>query len=393
MSVDAMLQVVFWGCLFQVVYTYFLYPVILFMAYSVSQVRRDLHYLMNRRSRRAGSLSRDDLPAVSLIVAAHNEEECLAEKLANVLDLDYPADKLQAIFVSDGSIDRTNEILSEVDDPRFSIVLLPQRGGKANALNEGVKRAAHNVLVFSDASTLFEPDAIRKLVRHFSDRRTGVVCGSLQFRGSHESKQTEGVYWKYESVLRLMESRLGATLTASGAIYATRRVCYRPIPPGTILDDFIIPMTARGLGYEVAYDPEAVGLELAADSVSGEFARRVRLAAGSFRALPYLLRIRLRGFTWLAFISHKVMRWLVPFPMVGMLLCSLALLGHPIYRWLLLGQALMFAWAGIGLLFRRHLGRIPGALVGYFLLAMNAAFLVGFVKSVFRREVTWQRTT
>jgi len=393
MSSHSIAPLGFWACLCLVSYTYFLYPIILFAAYSISQVRRDLKYLVNRRGRRAQSLSLEELPAVSLVVAALNEEKCMPEKLSNVLSLDYPAEKLQAIFVSDGSTDQTNEILAAFKDPRITTLLLPVRQGKANALNEGVALALHQILVFSDASTMFEPDAIRKMVRHFVDDRNGVVCGSLQFSGTVESRQTEGVYWQYESMLRLMEARLGATLTASGAIYAVRRECYRPVPPATILDDFLTPMNARTLGYRVLYDPEAVGTEVAAETVSGEFTRRVRLAAGSFRALPHLLRGRLRGFALMAFVSHKLMRWIVPFPLIGILLCSLLLLDQPFYRLMFVGEIVFLLWAAAGLAFRRHLESIPGALVGYFLVAMNTAFLVGFVKSIFWREIKWHRTT
>jgi cellulose synthase/poly-beta-1,6-N-acetylglucosamine synthase-like glycosyltransferase len=393
MSLDKALQATLWICLLFVLYTYLLYPVLLFMAYSISQMRRDLQYLVNRRGRRTAELPSEELPAVSLIVAALNEEQRLPGKLANTLELDYPTDRIEAIFVSDGSTDKTNELLTTARDPRISAVILPARRGKANAINEGVARASHSILVFSDASTLFAPDAIRRLVRHFVNPRVGVVCGALSFVGTAESRQTEGVYWKYESMLRLMEARMGATLTASGAIFAVRRECFCPILPNTILDDLIIPMNARKLGYQVCYDPEAVAAEVAAESVAGEFMRRVRIAVGSFRALPQLIRMRLRGFALIAFLSHKLMRWIVPFPLLGALVCSVLLVRHPLYQIMFACEAIFLLWAGIGLAFRRRLEGVPGALVGYFLLAMNAAFLVGFFKVIFRREITWQRTS
>jgi cellulose synthase/poly-beta-1,6-N-acetylglucosamine synthase-like glycosyltransferase len=190
-----------------------------------------------------------------------------------------------------------------------------------------------------------------------------------------------------------MEARLGATLTASGAIFAARRECYRPIPNNAILDDFITPMNARRLGYRVLYDPEAVGTEIAADTVAGEFTRRVRLAAGSFRALPYLIRTPLKGFALVAFLSHKLMRWMVCFPLIGMFVSTVLLLQHPLYRVLFAGEVAFLLWAGLGLAFRDRLQRIPGALLGYFLFAMNAAFLIGFVKAVSGRDIAWHRTT
>jgi cellulose synthase/poly-beta-1,6-N-acetylglucosamine synthase-like glycosyltransferase len=355
-------------------------------------MRRDWRYLIGRNDRRIAGRTGDEIPSVDFIVAAYNEESCLHEKINNLKQLDYPPDKLRIIFVSDGSTDRTNELLQAEDGPGFRVIVVPQRGGKANALNYAAEEAHAKILVFSDASTLFATDAVRKLVRHFFDPTVGVVCGALQFEGSAESKQTDGLYWKYESMLRLMESRLGATLTASGAIYALRSECYQALPPGSVIEDFLIPMNARKLNYRVLYDPEAVATEFAAGSVKGEFTRRVRLAVGSFRALSELIRVPMRGFTLLAFVSHKLLRWLVPFFLIGILISNAILVRHFYYGLLLLGQLLFYLWAAMGFLFRPQMGRFRFALVGYFLLAMNLAFLVGFCRYLAgRQEVTWQR--
>mgnify|MGYP005818474479 CR=1 FL=1 len=283
-----------------------LYPLVLLLAYGLVQVRRDLRYLGRRRDRRRSALKPEELPAVSFVIPAYNEEAHLPEKLANLRELDYPAAKIEVIFVSDGSTDGTNAILGAAGDANVRTVFLPVRQGKPNALNHGVARAAHDILIFSDAATLFEPDAVKKLVRHFADPTVGVVCGTLQFRATAESRQTEGVYWKYESMLRLMENCLGATLTASGAMYALRRECYRPLQISVLVEDFVIPMNARKRGYRVVYDPEAVGTKFAADSVAGEFTRRVRIAVGSFRALGELFRTPLRPFTHLSFFLAQV---------------------------------------------------------------------------------------
>jgi cellulose synthase/poly-beta-1,6-N-acetylglucosamine synthase-like glycosyltransferase len=385
-------QYIFWLCFFLTLYTYVFYPAILFSCYSLSQMRRDWRYLIGRNDRRIAGRTGDEIPSVDFIVAAYNEESCLHEKINNLKQLDYPPDKLRIIFVSDGSTDRTNELLQAEDGPGFRVIVVPQRGGKANALNYAAEEAHAKILVFSDASTLFATDAVRKLVRHFFDPTVGVVCGALQFEGSAESKQTDGLYWKYESMLRLMESRLGATLTASGAIYALRSECYQALPPGSVIEDFLIPMNARKLNYRVLYDPEAVATEFAAGSVKGEFTRRVRLAVGSFRALSELIRVPMRGFTLLAFVSHKLLRWLVPFFLIGILISNAILVRHFYYGLLLLGQLLFYLWAAMGFLFRPQMGRFRFALVGYFLLAMNLAFLVGFCRYLAgRQEVTWQR--
>jgi cellulose synthase/poly-beta-1,6-N-acetylglucosamine synthase-like glycosyltransferase len=382
----------FWISAFLILYTYFLYPCMLFVLYSASQVQRDWQYLTGRRNRRVNDPECEQLPSVSLIIAAYNEERQLPEKILNVRELDYPLTKLEVIIVSDGSDDRTSEILSEVKDNQIHAVLLPSRKGKANALNFGVAQATNEILVFSDASTLFAPNSIGKLVRHFSDPKVGVVCGILKFRATAESQQTEGIYWKYETMLRLMEARFGATLTASGAIYALRRQCFQTLSSDTVIEDFVVPMRARRLGYSVIFDPEAKAVEYAAPSVSGEFTRRVRLAVGSFRALGELIRVRMNTMTRLAFFSHKLLRWMVPFFLIVLLLCNLFFVKGALYAVIFLLQFAFYLWAALGYLFRDQMRRIRLGLLGYFWLAMNLAFLVGFWRFLIgRQESAWQR--
>ena len=246
-------EALFWASLLLVAHTYLLYPAVLFVAYGVAQLRRDCRYLARGSDRRCRDLSDDELPPVSLVIPAHNEEEGLPAKLANLAELDYPADRLEIVFVSDGSSDRTNPILAQAERPGLRSIEIASRAGKASALNRGVAEASHEVIVFSDASTLFARDAVRKLVRHFGNPQVGVACGTLRFQGNAEFQRTEGVYWRYEKALRVMESRLGATLTASGAIYALRRAAWRPLKADVMIDDFVVPFNARRLGYQGAY--------------------------------------------------------------------------------------------------------------------------------------------
>jgi cellulose synthase/poly-beta-1,6-N-acetylglucosamine synthase-like glycosyltransferase len=380
----------FWISCGVVVYTYILYPIILFLIYASVQLRRDVVYLLGRRDRRAARLGEGNLPSVSVVVAAYNEETRLAGKLANIQTLDYPRDRFEVIFVSDGSTDRTNEMLRSAAG-EIRCIFLEKRGGKARALNCAVAEARNDILVFSDASTLFEPDALRNLVRHFSDSRVGGVCGSVKFHSSKESQQTEGIYWKFESALRLMEARLGATLTASGAIYALRREAYQPLATDAVLDDFVVPMNSRRAGYRIQYDPEAIATEFAPDTIAGEFKRRIRLATGSFTVLTDFLSIPLDGITIFAFLSHKVCRWFVPFFLVALLVSNM-LLFRGAYKFFLFGQILFYLWAVLGFAFHSQMKRIPYALLGYFLFAMNLAFLVGFFRFVAgNRDVTWER--
>jgi cellulose synthase/poly-beta-1,6-N-acetylglucosamine synthase-like glycosyltransferase len=377
-----------------VVYAHIGYPVVLFVCYGLVQVKRDWQFLHHRRDRRRAELPDAELPTVTMLFAAYNEEEHLAEKIENTKQLSYPSGKLQIVIVSDGSSDRTNAILSTIEDPRFEIVIRSERAGKCAALAVAVERARNSIFVLCDGSTMFAPDALRKLVRHFQDPAIGAVCGALSFQCNAESSQTEGLYWKYETALRLMEARLGATLTPSGAIYAVRGDIYLPPSPDVLVDDILTLMNVRSAGFEVHYDPEAKAVDFPATSVAGEFHRRVRISTGSFRALPALLRVPKTRFTSFAFFSHKLLRWILPVLMTLVLISNLFLLQQPFYRFALIAQILILLWAALGFVFRKPLSGVRFSLVGYFLVAMNLAFLVGLLRSFSGgKEAAWQRTS
>jgi cellulose synthase/poly-beta-1,6-N-acetylglucosamine synthase-like glycosyltransferase len=393
-SFNLTLEVFFWSSLGLVVYTYFIYPAVLFVGYSLAQLRSDWRHLVGRKDRRVPALLGDAVPNITFVIPAYNEEGRLLQKLTNLREMDYPREKMQIIFVSDGSTDSTNDILKTVGDVNIETVILPQRSGKATALNHAVRRAQHEILVFSDASTLFAPDALRKLGRHFVDVRIGAVCGALQFHASLASQRTEGIYWKYESMIRLMEARLGATLTASGAVYALRREAYVPLDPSTVLDDFIIPMNARKAGYRIVYDPEATATDYGAEGVEGEFTRRVRLATGSFQSLLFLLRVKMGVLGRFALISHKLLRWFLPVLLCTLLISNLALVRQPMYAVFGVLQVFFFLWASLGFVFRKRLQGVRFALLAYYLLAMNLAFLLGMFRCFTNHhEATWQRVT
>lgn len=393
MSLSIAAIAVFWTCLFWCVYVYVLYPLLLLNACAIVQARRDWTYFSHRGDRRHRNTAAEGLPFVSIVIPVHNEANHLREKLENLRALDYPADRLEAIFISDGSTDESNAILQAEAAP-FRVVINSRQQGKAETLNRGVALASHPILVLCDAATILSPDAVRQLVRHFEAPHVGAVCGALQFRANAESRRTEGLYWRYESTIRLMEARLGATLTASGALYALRRECYRPLQSRDLLDDFVIPMNARALGYAVHYDPEATAVDVAGSSIEEEFTRRVRLAVGSFRALVPLLRVPLNWRTRWALLSHKVGRWLLPFVLLPMLVATLLLVPRPVYTAALAAQVGFYLLALLGMWLRRNGGRaqVKIASLAYYLLAMNAAFVVGFALLVFRHgETKWQR--
>ncbi len=381
----------FWAALGLVAYTYVGYPILLFLVSTAVEHGRAWRKRLSIPAAPATPPPADAL-GVSIVVAAHNEEAALPELIACLERLDYPRERLELVLVSDASSDGTDAYLASLRQPWIRIHRQPRRQGKAAALNAGVALARFPLLLLTDASTRPQPDALLLLARHFQDAAVGVACGALRFAHRKGSQRTEGAYWSYECLLRRMEGRLGATLTASGALYAVRKSCFPQLSSTSWIEDFLVPLHARREGYKVVYDPEAWAWETPAASVQGEFRRRVRLAIGSFRALGTLLRARVDVYTRWALVSHKLLRWCVPFLLLLALASNLALWPLPAYRLLLLAQLAGYALACMAGSGFKPLRRSRLAQGLYFFLAMNAAFLWGFVLFLRDRgETAWQQ--
>jgi cellulose synthase/poly-beta-1,6-N-acetylglucosamine synthase-like glycosyltransferase len=385
-----MIEIIFWVAVLLILYTYAIYPVALFAAAAGVQTWRDLRYALGRGERRVQA---SVMPPVSIVIPAYNEERVIEAKLRNALSLDYPADKLEVIVVSDGSTDRTNEIVRQAGQG-VKLIVQPTRGGKPAALNRGIAEATGEIVVITDANTLFDPAAVRYLVRHFADGCVGVVLGDLHCTAS-EGYESEQRYWDYERALKFLESRIGAVLGGQGGIYAIRRACYRPIPAETWVDDFVIGMHIRDAGYQIVYDTQAVAFEETTTSVEAEFVRKARIAAGNFQALASTWRLLnpLRGTIAFSFWSHKVLRWLAPFFMIAVFIANIFLLHHRFYQVTFSLQVLLY---GLGVL-GRFVSKRPGLLkifaLPYYFLFMNAALVVGLFRCVTSRQrATWQRT-
>jgi cellulose synthase/poly-beta-1,6-N-acetylglucosamine synthase-like glycosyltransferase len=384
-----MTKIIFWVSVALIVYNYAIYPGLLFAAASVVQTWRDLQYALGRRQRRARLQT---TPHVSIIIPAHNEERVIEEKLKNVGSLDYPREKLEVIVVSDGSEDRTDEIVGKAG-AGVRLLVQPTRMGKPAAVNRGIAEATGEIVVVTDANTLFDPAAIQHLVRHFADERVGIVLGDLKCV-SPEGYQSEGLYWNFERALKFLENRIGAVLGGQGGIYAIRRSVYRPIPNETWVDDFVIGMQVKEAGYWVMYDSEAIAIEETAGSVESEFIRKARIGAGNFQALSYTWRLLnpLRGPVAFAFWSHKVLRWIGPFCMIAAFLANVFLLGSLFYQ-IIFGLQVAFYGAGIlGYLLRKKAGAVKALALPYYFLFMNAALAVGFFRFLTHRQrATWER--
>jgi cellulose synthase/poly-beta-1,6-N-acetylglucosamine synthase-like glycosyltransferase len=336
----------------------------------------------------------DDLPRVAMVVAAYNEATYLPAKLRNTAAIDYPADRWEVIIGSDGSSDGTAAQLLTSDLPNLKPVVFQARRGKVSVLNDLMRRTDADIVVMSDANTIFAPDAVRKLVRHFQDPNVGCVSGELSLE-QNGGVSGEGLYWRYESWIKGNESRLGFLVGCNGGIFAIRRELYEPLPASTLVEDFVLTVRLIERGHVVRFEPEARATEPPCPSARAEMVRKTRIGAGGFQALglTYGLLHPRHGLRAFAYFGHKVLRWLVPLFFVTALGANLSLIGHPFYRTLLLLQLLgggVAAWA-----YHAHPGVHPPRWtrpISYFYL-MNYALMCGFIRFLFRTQrVTWERT-
>jgi cellulose synthase/poly-beta-1,6-N-acetylglucosamine synthase-like glycosyltransferase len=375
------MKILFWFSVSLIAYAYCLYPVILFIFSKFGRIT--FH-------------KSEGLPAVTLIVSAYNEESIIAGKIKNMLGLNYPRDRLEIIIASDGSDDRTNEIVRSFSDRGVVLADYDVRRGKAEVLNRTIQRAKNEIIVLSDANTFFKKDALKALVKNFGDEGVGCVCGEIKFKNALTNKmgELEGFYWKYEVFLKRLEGARGVLLGANGGIYAIRKRLFETIPCNTIVDDFVIPMKILENGYKVVYEPEAIAYEETAKNIIQEMARRVRIGAGDFQSLILTKRLLnpLRGFSAYTFWSHKVIRWFAPFLLTGALFFNAFLVGERFYFMMFIAQIGFYAVALIG---RASSAATNIKVFGfcYYFVSMNIALLVGFFRFLTGTQaVTWNRT-
>jgi cellulose synthase/poly-beta-1,6-N-acetylglucosamine synthase-like glycosyltransferase len=382
---QAVAEIALWGALGIVAYSYAVYPLLIW----------GCARLFGRKSTIAIPADAD-LPAVTLLIAAHNEERWIRDRIENALNLDYPPEKLETIIASDGSTDATTEMVGRYAEPRVRLIDYREQRGKATVLNRSIPEAKGEILVFSDANTLFNPDVVRNLVRWFADPSVGAVCGRLVLTDPKTGRNLDSLYWQYETFLKINESRLGALLGANGAIYALRRDDYVPIPPDTIVDDFMIPLLARmRTGRHIIYDAEAVAWEECPPDIRDEFRRRLRIGAGGFQSILRLWRLLSPGQGWIAFtfVSHKVLRWLCPFMLIVALIANLTCLHTPGYLALLLAQLAFYALSAAGAIIPgrnafSRIVRLPAMFT-----SMNLALLYGFWHwATGQQRGIWRRT-
>ncbi|WP_462353028.1 glycosyltransferase family 2 protein [Alistipes timonensis] len=386
MTVTAIL---FWACVLLVVYTYVGYGLLLA---ALVKLREALC-----------PAKRHPVPAetaeATLLIAAWNEQEIVAEKMENCRALKYPAGKLHIAWVTDGSTDRTPELLAAY--PEVTVLHDARRGGKTAALNRALEHIHTPIVIFTDANTMLNPEAVEEIVRCFDDPKVGCVAGEKRVAAAEGSgaAATEGAYWKYESKLKELDYRLHSAVGAAGELFAVRRELWRTMPEDTLLDDFVCSMLIAADGYKIAYCKEAYALETPSADMTEESKRKRRIAAGGLQSvwrLRKLLNPFRYGVLWFQYVSHRVLRWTVtPVALAALVPLNIALLwsGHPqLYAVILALQALFYLTAAAGWI-RERRGRQGGLLsVPYYFLFMNLnVFRGAWYLATHRGRGAWEK--
>lgn len=376
-------QLAFVFAIAMILFIYLGYPLLMFV----------LRVLIPRPVRRT-----DIQPRVSLIIAAYNEEKDIAAKLENALALDYPKELLEIIVASDCSSDQTDEIVRGFADRGVILHRQEERHGKTRAQYRAVTISSGEVLLFSDATTMYEPDTLHKVLRNFADPTVGCVAGQLVYTSGQNTAVGKGCssYWNYEKLLKSWESKVGSLIGVSGCLYAVRRSCQARLAPDMI-DDFVIATEIHLQGLRTIYEPEAVSVEETNTRSKDEFRMRVRVIEQTIRALYHyreVLDIRRHGMFAFQLICHKVLRYTVPAFMVLALIANwFALDAGDFYRVTFATQVLGYSAAVLGWLGDRAQVKLGPLSIPYYFMLVNVAVLVAFLKFM-RGEshVVWEPT-
>ena len=335
-----------------------------------------------------------ELP-VTLIVPAYNEEAVIAAKLENLLALEYPAALREIIVVADGSTDRTVEIVAGYAGKGVQLLYQPERQGKIAAMNRAVPQAHGDILIFSDANAMMEPDALQQILPNFADPQVACVSGEKRIRPAAEVQaEGESAYWRYEAFMKRADSLVNTAIGAVGEFFAIRRELYRPLETDNLIEDFVLAMRLVMDGWRVVYEPAAVTWEEASPSLGGEWRRRARMAAGGFQAIGRLrgLLSPRYGLTAFQYVSHKVLRWLAPFFMLAALISSAFLTAEPLFRLLFWGQVLFYVLAALGWALELLGWKCKSLRLIFYFCFANATMLGGFVRYVTRSQsVLWTK--
>jgi cellulose synthase/poly-beta-1,6-N-acetylglucosamine synthase-like glycosyltransferase len=382
------IELLFWVSLGLVLYTYLGYGLVLYLLVRIKRI------FIKSDSNSTNA----ELPHVTLLIAAYNEQDYVQQKVENTLQLDYPADKLHQIWVTDGSDDQTPELLKTY--PEVQVLHKPERNGKIAAMNRGIQYVKTPIVIFSDANALLGNQSIKKIVKLFQHPKTGCVSGEKRIFNKEKegaSAAGEGIYWKYESTLKRWDAALNSVVGAAGELFAIRTELYQEVEPDTLLDDFIISLRVAMQGYKIQYDPDAYAIESASENVQEELKRKIRIAAGGIQSvvrLYPLLNIFKYGLLSFQYISHRALRWTVtPIALLLVLLLNVVLIPvSNLYILLMALQLLFYLSALVGWILENQKLKVKLFFIPYYFFIMNYAVFIGFVRYIKRSQsVNWER--
>ena len=383
---------IFWFLIFVVFYAYFGYGLLLFVLVKIKRLFTKQKYY-----------AKDYFPEVTFVTAAFNEEDWIEEKVENCLNFDYPKDKITFFFVTDGSSDRTPDIIQNYPYPegvQWKLLHKPERKGKIAAVKRIMPMIKTPITIFTDANTDVNRDAINMMVRHFHDDMVGAVAGEKKVKidGNASAKAGEGFYWKYESFLKRLDSEFHTVVGAAGELFAIRTSLYKPVPQNAIVEDFVMTMGIAAEGNKVVYEPQAYAEEGQSASISEELKRKIRIAAGGIQSIVWLSPL-LNPFKhgWLTFqyVSHRVLRWtLAPLalPIIFLLNIWLSQNIGGIYTYILYTQIAFYGAAILGWLLEKQSIKVKALFIPFYFCMMNYAMFKGFFRYIKgNQSVIWEK--
>ncbi|WCT10562.1 glycosyltransferase family 2 protein [Mucilaginibacter jinjuensis] len=386
------MKIALWLSLFIVFYAFFGYGILLFF---LIKIRRAVK---GKRVPPAEDFA--SLPTCTLIVAAYNEQDFIVEKIKNTLALNYPAGKVQYVFVTDGSSDSTPELVAAYAE--IKLMHKEGRSGKIAAVHRAMDEVTTEVVVFTDANTFLNADALIKICRHYADPKIGAVAGEKRVHADETADATagEGFYWKYESKLKTWDAELHTVVGAAGELFSIRTDLYRPVPVNTILDDFMISLLVADEGYRVVYEPEAYATENGSESVGEELKRKIRIAAGGIQSIVWLKSL-LNPFKQpvltFQYVSHRVLRWtVVPFLMILALIINIVIVvsGYDsiLYDVLLAAQIAFYGASLLGWILESKQIKVKILFIPYYFCMMNYAVIRGIFRySAGKQSAVWEK--
>lgn len=391
-----MLEIIFWILLIILIYTYLGYAIILYILYQVKKIFT---------SAKSHQFDRSYEPDVCLFVTAYNEKDYIKQKVENSFALDYPKNKIQYLWITDGSDDGTPDLLKAYSD--LEVHHLPERNGKMHAMNRGMKYVKAPIIIFSDTNTILNKTVIREIVARFSNKKVGCVAGEKRIAEKESDDAAaagEGLYWKFESLVKKMDAGFNSAVGAVGELFAIRQELFEEVEIDTILDDFIISLRIAQKGYKIEYTPNAYAEESASLNIKEELKRKIRIAAGGIQTL-FRLRSLLNPFKfgWLSwqYVSHKVLRWtLAPFSMFLLFVVNLTIVWNKsgwnqfnFYTVFLYVQMISYLLAAVGWYFENKKLRFKMLFAPYYFVFINYASVLGIIR-YFRgkQSVKWEKS-